>query len=194
MAQEPNRRKPVRPSLRFEIFKRDGFTCQYCGGRSPEVVLEVDHIVPVAGGGSNDPENLITACYMCNRGKSDKPLSESMIGQDLHDTTVFLLERETQLREYNVVMDAIRAREESDLAELVSHWDRGGLNPYWLDKSMLRTFLQTLPRADILRAMDIAIGRRPTREGMHVGESTWRYLVGILKNFRSARTDSEWPV
>jgi hypothetical protein len=55
--------------LRFELFKRDGFTCQYCGQRAPDVILEVDHIVALSNGGSDDPENLTTSCKDCNRGK-----------------------------------------------------------------------------------------------------------------------------
>lgn len=54
---------------RFEVFKRDGFICQYCGRRPPEVILEADHIVPKSKGGTDIIENLITACYECNRGK-----------------------------------------------------------------------------------------------------------------------------
>jgi len=55
-------------ALRFHIFHRDNFTCQYCG-RSPVsdgVILEVDHIDRNAG---SKEENLKTACRECNQGK-----------------------------------------------------------------------------------------------------------------------------
>ena len=48
--------------LRFEVFKRDSFKCQYWGRAPPEVVLEVDHIVPRAEGGKDNINNYITAC------------------------------------------------------------------------------------------------------------------------------------
>jgi 5-methylcytosine-specific restriction endonuclease McrA len=70
-------RIPLTNRQRFEILKRDGFTCQYCGRKPPEVTLEVDHIFPVDKGGTNDPSNLITSCYDCNRGKSDTLLDSS---------------------------------------------------------------------------------------------------------------------
>lgn len=70
-------REPIRKSVRFEVFKRDSFTCQYCGQKSPDVVLEIDHITPVADGGDNDILNLVTACKACNAGKSDRPLASS---------------------------------------------------------------------------------------------------------------------
>jgi len=62
--------------LRFEVFKRDGFCCQYCGRRPPDVVLELDHIDPRVSGGSDDELNLITSCFDCNRGKADKKLGD----------------------------------------------------------------------------------------------------------------------
>jgi len=59
--------------LRFEILKRDNFTCQYCG-RNPKqdkVKLQIDHIIPKSKGGNDNPSNLITACLECNQGKKD---------------------------------------------------------------------------------------------------------------------------
>lgn len=55
--------------LRFEVFKRDNFTCQYCGAKPPDTVLEVDHVHPRSLGGRDLIENLKTACWNCNRGK-----------------------------------------------------------------------------------------------------------------------------
>ncbi len=69
-------RVQVSKSKRFDIFARDGFTCQYCGQRPPDVILEPDHIVAVANGGTNEDMNLITSCFDCNRGKRDKVLGE----------------------------------------------------------------------------------------------------------------------
>jgi len=62
--------------LRFEIFKRDGFTCQYCGQQPPDGVLEIDHIRPLSKGGETEPLNLVTSCFDCNRGKADRELGK----------------------------------------------------------------------------------------------------------------------
>lgn len=59
------KRKPIGNSKRFEIFKRDLFTCQYCGNHPPKTVLEIDHIIPVSKGGDNSQDNLITSCFVC---------------------------------------------------------------------------------------------------------------------------------
>lgn len=76
-------RKPMSKKLRFEVFKRDGFTCSYCGASSPDAELHVDHIIPVSKGGSNDMENLATACADCNAGK----------GANFHDPVMAELHR-----------------------------------------------------------------------------------------------------
>lgn len=62
-------REKLTKKQRFTILKRDNFTCRYCGRKTPEVILEIDHIVPVSKGGTNDLNNLVTSCRDCNRGK-----------------------------------------------------------------------------------------------------------------------------
>lgn len=74
-------RRSIRKSVRFEVFKRDAFTCQYCGAKAPDAVLQVDHINPVANGGTDDILNLITSCQDCNYGKSDRTLSDDSVVQ-----------------------------------------------------------------------------------------------------------------
>lgn len=72
-----NKRKSVSAKTRFEVFKRDAFKCQYCGkGVDAGAVLEVDHLTPVAEGGTNEIFNLVTACKDCNRGKGKTRLSD----------------------------------------------------------------------------------------------------------------------
>lgn len=91
-------RKQLSKKLRFEVFKRDGFTCQYCGRTSPDVVLEVDHIKPVASGGKNDMLNLVTACFDCNRGKRDRELSDNSVVSMQQRQLVEMHERRQQLQ------------------------------------------------------------------------------------------------
>ena len=59
---------------RNRVFARDNYTCQYCGEHGKR--LECDHVVPVARGGSHQDENLVTACFKCNRSKRDKLVPE----------------------------------------------------------------------------------------------------------------------
>lgn len=101
--ESTKKRVPISKALRFEVFKRDSFTCQYCGRSAPEVVLEVDHIVPVSKGGTNDIFNLVTSCKECNRGKSNKVLSD--------DTTI---------KKQKAELDTLNEKREQ--MEMMLHW------------------------------------------------------------------------
>lgn len=65
--------------LRFEVLKRDGFRCVYCGATPEQRPLQVDHRVPIAAGGTDDPSNLVAACDRCNGGKSDVALDGTIV-------------------------------------------------------------------------------------------------------------------
>ena len=75
-----NKRKSISKRLRFEVFKRDSFKCQWCG-KSPDQdkVLQVDHIDPVSKGGTNEITNLITSCKDCNSGKSNIRINDNTV-------------------------------------------------------------------------------------------------------------------
>lgn len=90
-------RKPLSKKIRFEVFKRDKFTCQYCGRMSPDVILEVDHIEPVAEGGDNEITNLITSCRDCNRGKGKTRISDSKAISLQQESLKDLAEKKEQL-------------------------------------------------------------------------------------------------
>ena len=64
------KRSAISKSVRFDIFRRDDFRCKYCGMRPPEVMLVLDHVVPVAAGGLNTVDNLVTSCEACNGSKN----------------------------------------------------------------------------------------------------------------------------
>lgn len=173
--------------VRFEVFKRDEFTCQYCGRRSPDVVLEVDHIHPVADGGVDDPMNLVTSCWECNRGKGAVALGQVMTGEDPHDRAIQILERERQLAEYNQVLAEERDRREDAVWELAAYWntecgvreDQRDTLPRG-DYHWLLTALQWCPKEKVREFMDLALNRRMTRN--------LRYVAACARNWRYERT------
>jgi len=65
-------RSSIPKKLRYQVFNRDNHLCQDCGRGSPEVKLEIDHIIPISQGGRDELSNLQTLCFDCNRSKSDK--------------------------------------------------------------------------------------------------------------------------
>jgi 5-methylcytosine-specific restriction endonuclease McrA len=66
----PSARMPA--FTRFNVFLRDGFTCQYCDGKRPAPELTFDHVIPRAKGGRTSWENVVTACGVCNLRKGSK--------------------------------------------------------------------------------------------------------------------------
>ena len=90
-------RKSLSKKIRFEVFKRDEFTCQYCGRKAPDVILNVDHITPVAKGGTDDIFNLITSCFDCNNGKRDIPLDKQTELDKQRESLEMLEERRKQI-------------------------------------------------------------------------------------------------
>ncbi|MET7395598.1 HNH endonuclease [Dactylosporangium sp. NPDC005572] len=72
--------------LRFEVFRRDGFRCRYCGATPDEAQLRPDHVVPEALGGKTEPTNLVTACEDCNAGKASMLISGTI--DDIDERTI----------------------------------------------------------------------------------------------------------
>lgn len=66
-------RKVMNDNIRYNVFKRDNFTCKICGATQADgVKLHVDHIIPVSMGGKTVMSNLQTLCDRCNIGKGNK--------------------------------------------------------------------------------------------------------------------------
>jgi 5-methylcytosine-specific restriction endonuclease McrA len=55
--------------------RRDGYKCGYCG--RGDLPLTIDHVIPKARGGSDDWENLVSACTICNNKKGDRTPEEA---------------------------------------------------------------------------------------------------------------------
>ena len=125
-------RKLIPKRIRFEIFKRDCFTCQYCGKKAPDVILHIDHIVPVSKGGTNDILNLITSCESCNLGKSDIPLNDnSVVEKQRHQ-----LELEQEAQEQREMLfewhKFLHQSKEASIQKLIDYWEFLGHSQYKL--------------------------------------------------------------
>jgi hypothetical protein len=71
--------------LRYEVLRRDGFRCRYCGATPAEAELHIDHVVPEALGGATEAANLATACEPCNSGKSSMPPDAPIVDEVARD-------------------------------------------------------------------------------------------------------------
>lgn len=160
---------------RFEVFKRDKFTCGYCGKHPPDVLLEVDHIVPRAAGGSDDMSNLVTACWECNSGKSDRLLEEGTAPTVARATVDSLRERLEQAAAYTELVGQQQALVEKQVQLIIDAWakvfhakvvesDKGSYyqlkaREQWPDERSISTFVRRMPVSEILAAIDIAASR-----------------------------------
>ncbi|MBT2215868.1 HNH endonuclease [Virgibacillus dakarensis] len=117
-----SKRKSLSKKMRFEVFKRDSFKCQYCGKSSPDVTLEVDHIKPVSEGGTNDITNLITACFDCNRGKKDILLDDNSVLEKQRRQLEEINERRLQLEMMMNWREELISLDEEKIGIFKDHW------------------------------------------------------------------------
>lgn len=151
-------RKPVSTRTRFEVFKRDNFTCQYCGATPPAVILHVDHIVAVSKGGSNVKSNLVTSCSRCNLGKSN--ISLSSVPKSLAEQAAEIKEREKQLKAYRKIIQDHEDRVKRDAWDVVhalygEHCNE--INRSYI--SSIKRFLELLPLHEVVDSAEIAFER-----------------------------------
>lgn len=155
------KRKSISKKIRFEVFKRDKFICQYCGRQSPNVILEIDHIEPVSKGGTNDILNLITSCKDCNRGKTNVRLDDESALAKQKKQLELLQERREQIElllEWRKSLSDI----ESDTVNLVADYINSKLQGYSLSDGGKRNIEQLTKKfklSDILEATDISVSK-----------------------------------
>lgn len=165
--------------LRFEVFKRDGFVCGYCGAHPPDVILEVDHITAVAAGGGDDEDNLITACFNCNRGKSDRDLNVAPMPLD--QKAALVAEREEQLLGYQEIMQARRDRLEGEAWRVAEALAGKAVNKYDAQRLLsFKRFLEKLGLPEVLDCAEIARARKPTPQ--YSEYTQFRYFCGVCWN------------
>lgn len=171
---------PISKKIRFELFKRDSFRCQYCGKTPPEVTLEIDHIQPSSKNGSDDINNLITSCFDCNRGKKDIVLER--IPNTIAINLEVLKEKEIQLREYNRFIQKIERRIQADCEEVAQIFSDHYKDRILIDKfknTTLRIFLGRLPKGDVIQAMNIGCQYMSRKHGPKSWNDAINYFCGI---------------
>ena len=166
---------------RFEVFKRDKFTCIYCGRHPPEVVLEVDHIIAKSGGGPDSIDNYATACFDCNRGKSDRPLS--VLPPTVAEKIAVVEEKESQYRAYQKLLKAASARLKREVEPIkVIFLDKFPYRDNPFESRSVSRFIEKLGLADVEWAIMNACEKKP-----YSSNEAWRYFCGTC--WRKIRHD-----
>lgn len=178
-----NIRRALSVRARFDVFKRDGFACQYCGATPPGAALECDHIIPIAQGGGNDPENLITACASCNRGKG--AIALNVVPQSLAEKAAEIEEREAQIRGFTEVMEARRARIEAGAWRVFAVLSPGADAVPRAEFESVKRFIERAGVMMVLDAAEIAMGS-PAGSGFSRSR-LFKYFCGVCwKKIRDA--------
>ena len=167
----------VSKSLRYQVLRRDNFTCRYCGRRAPEVVLVVDHVVAEALGGRDEPSNLVAACAECNGGKAATPADAAVVS-DVEADAIRWARAVSVAADH--MLDDVRAREANQNA-FESRWNEWessrGVTPALPSDWRLavdRFVAAGLPLAVLLECVDRAMANRQIRH-----DSLFRYMCGI---------------
>lgn len=177
-------RESLSKKLRFEIFKRDGFTCQYCGRTPPNVILEVDHITPVVNGGTNDEMNLITACFDCNRGKGKRELGNIA---PRPDADLKWLEMQQEIKELERYQEAKSKRDGLRLSiadSLCETWGNAFKSDFTPNEMEFIKLLSKFSPEMIEEAIYISSSKC---KSSYMGYQ-WKYMCGVLWNMLRGET------
>lgn len=170
-------RKTISKRLRFEIFKRDSFTCQYCSSKPPKVPLEIDHIIAVSKGGTNEEENLITACFDCNRGKSNVELSS--LPETVLTKTEKLKLAQLQYREFLKIRKKEKEIKNALINEVEDIYSRFFPDYEFAErfKISVKTFIDKLGIEEVNESMEVACSKLRLNES-----KVLKYFCGICWN------------
>ena len=182
-------RKAMSKGLRFDIFRRDGFTCQYCGRQPPEVVLHVDHITPVVEGGTNDEMNLVASCRDCNLGKGRKLLDKPQ-RPDADLAWLEMQQEVAEMRAFQEIQQQMDALIETFIKQLQDTWSNLTGRDWVPHEVQLRKMLAIHDPADVLQALKITAVKESNYQLQ--GRSGWlKYMWGILWKKAKDNADDE---
>lgn len=146
-------RAGITKKVRFEVFKRDSFKCQYCGKSAPDVILHVDHINPVSKGGDNDIMNLITACEDCNQGKKARTLDDKSIIEKQKQQLEELNQRREQLEMMISWRDGLQSFND-DVADIVIEKINELMKPFTVNDNGKRIVIKWIKKFQIAEILD----------------------------------------
>ena len=181
------KRKTVSKKIRFEVFKRDYFTCQYCGRKPPEVQLEVDHIKPVAKGGTNDILNLITSCADCNRGKRDIELSDDSVIENQIKKLEILQAKNEQMEmmlKWKEELMHLEDKEINAINDILEHKTAYGFNDR--GQKIIKKYIKKYGLSEVIDATNLSI------ENYYFTEDDWETMfkkIGTILEMRAKTKD-----
>lgn len=169
-------RKPTSKRMRFEVFKRDNFECQYCGAKPPKIPLELDHIIPVSKNGKTIIDNLITACFDCNRGKTNIELDS--VPTPLIDNMERKKIAQLQYLEFKKILKKEKKIIEEEIDEVEKIF-MGFFNGWSFSPSFritVKKFIKKIGVYEVIESMEISCSK------IHNSDDSLKYFCGICWN------------
>ena len=177
-------RKALSKKVRFEVFKRDSFTCQYCGESAPSVVLHIDHINPIKHGGNNDILNLITSCKDCNNGKGARKLTDKQEIKKQQEQLKQLSEKKEQLELMLKWREELLSLSDSevDAAEKLIHKHSEACELTEYGRQKIKRLIKEFTLPLVLEAIDIAFTNYDDDKNANSWNAAFDKLGGICNN------------
>jgi len=176
--------------LRFEVFKRDNFTCQYCGRMAPDAILEVDHINPVAEGGENDILNLITSCFDCNRGKGKRKLTDNQEIQKQQEQLLELSAKKDQLElllKWRKELQKLDKKQVDVIDSILAEKTNRILSES--GREDVKKIIKEYGLNDVIDAIEISINQYYNPHSITSVANVIKKLGGICRNRRKSKDD-----
>ena len=139
---------------RFEVLRRDNYTCRYC--RSAENALTVDHVTPLALGGTDEPTNLVACCTDCNSGKGSSSPDAETVAQVADDA----IRWQAAMQQAAAVMDEQVSDRDAYVAALIQTWPQYRNLPESVIQTAERMHALGLPRSVMVDAARAAATNR----------------------------------
>lgn len=181
------KRQAISKKIRFEVFKRDNFTCQYCGKMAPDVVLEIDHINPIANGGDNNILNLITSCHDCNRGKGKRTLKDNQELKKQQQQLKELSKKKEQLEMMMKWKEELDSFDDMQVEKIEAINDEYSFSKH--GKETIKKYIKKYGFEEVYESMKIAIDKYYKQGDQKTFEEAFNKVGGILHN-RQAQKDN----
>ena len=168
-------RKAIPKRVRFEVLRRDNYTCYYC--RATDAPLTIDHVLPAVLGGTDDPSNLVACCKDCNSGKTSSAPDAATVAQVSDDAARWA-------DAMKLAADRLNASKAAANEQTKPFHDAWFLfsGPGWsyrlpgdADKVLINYLAAGMPPEVLADAARIALRKRDV-------DNYWHYFQGVAKN------------
>lgn len=174
---KPAARKAIPKRTRYEVLARDNHTCRYC--HASDSPLTIDHVIPVALGGTDDPSNLVAACRDCNYGKASSNPNAETVAQVNEDALRWRRAMELAVQEVELERRAL----DNTLAPFEHLWTTlaGGIHTERLEapvdwrERLVELLNAGLPMETLLDATRIAFASPKA-------DNVFYYALGVARN------------